>query len=213
MIIKTPGVYQKGLEIEQQIQGIDILPTILDILKIPLSHKIEGTSLISLIENPKRNNITYVIIERTPLWERVMFQGYSFDKQNKSVSSIENYAYSTAEKQARFYDRETIQYIQSKDFLNENDFAIRTNEWKLIYRKSKIFQENYSWWKVLKGEFIDVEEFELYNLKMDPKEQENVINDHPLIAEELKNKLNETLQKFSQEKKTINLERTFQEYF
>ncbi len=213
LLIKNPTIDKKDVIIEQQTQSINILPTILDFLKIPLSHQIEGSSLVPLINGQNKNENEYVFIERTPLWERVMFQGYVLDNKIKSASPEKIYLNSTAERQSKFYNKETIQYIQSGPFLDQKDFAVRTNDWKLIYRKSKLFQEKYSWWKVLGGATAQIKDFELYDLKTDPKEQENVIEKYPSVANDLKEKLNIFIKNFGTGKSAPQLKNTIQEYF
>ncbi len=212
LIIKNPLIKEELKVINKQSQGIDILPTILDFLNISISHNIQGNSLLDLIYNKSQTEEKYVFVERTPLWERTMFQGCLFDKN--VTLPVKTYLCPTAEIQSHFYDTEIVKYIQGNSFYNERDFAIRTNEWKLIYRKSKNFQENYSWWNVLINKTIEVDEFELYNLKSDPLEQKNVIDAYPNISNNLKQKLFEILNEVDNSNKTkFEIQRTIQEYF
>ena len=51
VIINYPGMKVKTNQIGNLVRSIDILPTILDILKIPLRVKVQGKSLLSLIQN------------------------------------------------------------------------------------------------------------------------------------------------------------------
>jgi len=52
LIINNPNIRQQK-RIETQVQSIDIMPTILDILDIPLIENIDGKSLVPLIEGDK----------------------------------------------------------------------------------------------------------------------------------------------------------------
>lgn len=67
--------------------------------------------------------------------------------------------------------------------------AVRTNEWKLIYREDSELLKNISLWGRVSNQSIPISKFELYNLKNDPTEQKNIINDQPLVANQLKQKL------------------------
>ena len=150
LIIKNPGI-PGGKVIDAQVQGIDILPTILDFLNIEIPTQAQGKSIKPLLGNyPPQDFNKYVFLER-PLWEE---------------------RYSLAP---------------------DEDFAVRTNEWKLIYRQSRNVSENISMWGRVINETIPIPEFELYNLKTDPYEQNNLIGKEPQVADELKEKLFEWL--------------------
>ncbi|MBI2134859.1 sulfatase [Candidatus Woesearchaeota archaeon] len=55
LIIRVPGVKTK-IEIEQLAQSIDILPTILDLLKIEIPQQMQGKSLINIRNNDNKKN-------------------------------------------------------------------------------------------------------------------------------------------------------------
>ena len=213
LIIKNPALNKKGVIIEQQTQSINILPTILDFLKIPIAHQIQGSSLIPLINGQNKDENKYIFIERVPLWEKVMFGWFTLNKEKMSESPKVEYFDFIIEKLSKFYTKEIIQYVRSSQFLDQQDFAVRTNDWKLIYRKSKSFQEKYSWWKVLSGVDSQIKDFELYDLKADPKEQENVIEEYPSVADDLKEKLNIFFKKTESDKIIPQVKNTIQEYF
>ncbi len=50
LIIRYPGVNKKGAKINQQVQHVDIIPTVLDFLGIPIAHQAQGKSLVPLLE-------------------------------------------------------------------------------------------------------------------------------------------------------------------
>lgn len=214
LIIKNLGLIKNNLVIENQVQGIDLLPTILDFLNIPKPSQLEGFSLLPLITGKvAKNTKDYIFVERTPLWERVMFQFHNLSKDEEALSKIKTSSNSIKKEIANYYKKETLDLIQSRPYFDQKDVAVRTNNWKLIYRKSKDFQERYSWWNVLSGSIKKIDEFELYDLKSDPSEKENVIEKYPDVAKDLKQKLNDFLKK--QESKKINprLIKPIQEYF
>ena len=214
LIIKNPTSNKKNLVIENQVQSIDLLPTILDFLNIAKPHQIEGSSLVLLAEGKKRkNNTDYIFVERTPLWERVMFQFDDLIKDEKVLNQIKESSNLVKKALTSYYKDETIDLIQGKPFFDQKDVALRTNNWKLIYRRSKDFQEKYSWWNVLSGSIKKMEDFELYNLKSDPAEQENVIEKYPDVAKDLKQKINNFIKKQESKKIIPELKKPIQEYF
>lgn len=118
LIIKFPNTTAMGgKRIIRQVQLIDIMPTILDFLGIPINKEAQGLSLVPLIEG-------------------------------KSVKDDFNrYAYSEA---------------------STNKYALRTNEYKLIYNNGK---------------------FELYDLKEDKMEMNDLSKQMPEIVYELTQRL------------------------
>jgi hypothetical protein len=78
------------------------------------------------------------------------------------------------------------------------DIAVRTNEWKLILRRNKDLLERISWWGFISGRDVSYSEIELYDLKEDLMEQENVAERHPEVVTLLTEKLlewNESIEK------------------
>lgn len=60
LIIKVPSGHDK-IVIEQLVQSIDIMPTILDLVKIPINHESQGTNLLPLINDEKNASINNYI--------------------------------------------------------------------------------------------------------------------------------------------------------
>jgi len=132
LIIFIPGMESK--EINALAQGVDIIPTILDLVGIKTSKQAQGKSLLPIIKDEKED--------------------------------IRKYAFSEG---------------------LSNLFSIRSKEWKYITN----FKGNE----------------ELYNLKQDPGEKENLISTEPEIAYKMKEKLKEHLKTFeniSVNKKRLN---------
>ncbi|MEK7134461.1 MAG: hypothetical protein AAB819_01920 [Patescibacteria group bacterium] len=94
------------------------------------------------------------------------------------------------------------------------DIAIRTPEWKYVLRLSEKRMERISWFQTLIGKRADIPEAELYDLKKDPGEIENVIGEHPDIALSLRAELEEWHKKMLEvSPKTIEHVRWLQPYF
>jgi arylsulfatase A-like enzyme len=184
LMLRFPDNGQSGKRISRQVQGVDILPTILDYLQIPVNHESQGASLMPLI---KGNDSTfkgsdYAFIDRLPWWEYVL-GGWHLEHQS--------------EREAQYTPLEIARMKDYRAQLNNTILgeyppeciAIRTNKWKLIYREKSGLLENISWWNFISGKKFPVDPIELYDLIKDPLEQKNVAKDHPKVVEELKAKL------------------------
>ncbi len=68
LIVYLPNKTNKAKRILQQVQGLDIAPTILDFADIPLSDSLEGKSLKPIFENGSDIS-TEVFFVRVPSWE------------------------------------------------------------------------------------------------------------------------------------------------
>jgi len=187
-IIRFPGNEFGGKRISSQTQGIDIMPTLLDYLDIPINHEAQGISFMPYIESSRSeeiNEYTYTI--RTPLWEYLLFRKKDkvtpYTRTFKATSPLENQKLLLYyEKIQKYLDRYDPQYPPY-------DIAIRTNDWKLILRRDKFLLENISWWSFVSGKKIEIDEIELYDLKKDPFEQKNISSQRPDIVAKLKGKL------------------------
>lgn len=167
LMIKIPG-FSGGL-ISEMISAIDIMPTLIEILGISNPSNIDGKSFFAylnknLVLEPFRK---YVFVERTPLWEHVI---EAMSEKSPQFKWLDDFFRLDAENHFR-------------------DLAIRTKDWKLIYRESREIQKDYSWWGRLTGQTINIPEFELYDLKHDPGETKNVIDQYPEIAQALQSEL------------------------
>lgn len=127
LIIRLPGVIPQGAVVTNLVGHIDIMPTILNILNIPVGDVImQGISLMPLLN--KKNNASYHVRDNG---------------------------------------------LFSESYLGEK-IAVRTKEWKFV--------EKYD---LNIGSFFD----ELYNLKRDPKETDNISDRFPDKVMFFKNRL------------------------
>lgn len=134
LIFYLPGL-KNGFKKGNLVQNIDIMPTVLDLLGIPISHQIQGISLREIMEN-KKNALT-----------------------NKYVLS---YTYGL--------------------------LSIRLKRWKLIVRLNNDLFDSNSRLEDVKS-FLDKDMLfkkELFDLKRDPYERNNLILKKPRIAKYLK---------------------------
>lgn len=128
--------------INDLVQQTDFMPTILDLLGIPIPGGLQGRSLLPLIQgkpNDKPQSVNPNIEQETIFCESIL-GGYQ----------------STTE----------MEQIKPR--------CIRTKEWKLIYTNG-----------------LNGGKYELYDLKNDPKEEKNVAEKNPEMAEELKKRLSQ----------------------
>jgi len=54
LIFYQPKIFKESKAISQRVRHIDIMPTVLDILRVKVPKEVQGRSLVSLIENPKK---------------------------------------------------------------------------------------------------------------------------------------------------------------
>ncbi|GAM09275.1 iduronate 2-sulfatase [Geobacter sp. OR-1] len=184
LTMRFPDNSQAGKRISRQVQGIDILPTILDYLQIPINHESQGASLMPLIKGDEAGfkGSEYAFIDRLPWWEYVL-GGWHLEHQS--------------EREAQYTPLEIAKMKDYRNLLNKTILgeyppeciAVRTNKWKLILREKSNLLENISWWNFISGKKFPVDSIELFDLDKDPMEQKNVAKDHPKVVEQLKAKL------------------------
>ncbi len=160
LIIKFPQ--SKGVRSDDLISGVDILPSILETLGIKYG-KSDGISFLKTINNNNSLKRKEVYLSRTPLWE--------------TIRTVSNYF----PKRLELWDTDPLKHFQ--------DYAIRDDRWKLIHRKARNIEKQYSWYSFLSGEPIDRDEYELYDIKSDPTEQHNIYRGHEKESKYLLDKL------------------------
>jgi arylsulfatase A-like enzyme len=184
LIMRFPQGEYSGKRITEQVQGIDIMPTVLSYLDIPVNHESQGNSLLPLIQGDKVAPASeFAFIDRTPWWEYTLSKWY-LELQNARGTQF------TPVEEARLDEyQKMLKATFDKLGYPPGDIAIRSNDWKLIVRKNKELLEKVSWWGFITGKKQHVEEMELYDLKNDPGEKKNVVMDHPDVVARLKKKL------------------------
>ncbi len=126
LILWNPRFLPQGKIINQQVQNIDIMPTIFDLLNLDINIPVEGKSLLGLI-------------------------------QDRQTQPPREYAFSDT----------TLGGFQSTEEQEQGRIrSIRTEHWKLIH--------NYTPKRNI---------YLLFDLKKDPLETEDVIKEHPQIAQ------------------------------
>jgi len=187
LLIKFPGNKFRGKRIFHQVQGIDIVPTLLDYLQIPLDESFQGRSVTALIKNTDVSQINeFAYTSRIPLWEFVLsryllewYQMIAMPQVFTKIESKKHYPEMLKEYFGTFPEYRYPPY----------DIAIRTNRWKLLWRKDPALQEKISWWGFISGKNISRKEIELYDLTQDPFERTDVAAAYPEVAAMLKEKL------------------------
>lgn len=193
LIMKFPNSEYGGKKIPEQVQGIDIMPTILNYLEIPVNHEAQGVSLLPLIQGNKDIlSSDFTFIDKLPWWE------FTLSKWYMELQNAKGFRFSPVEETRLIEYRKTLQETFDRLGYPPGDIAIRSNKWKLIARKNKELFEKVSWWGFITGRKQHIEEFELYDLINDPGEKKNVVRDHPQLVTKLKKKLfewDESIQK------------------
>ena len=89
LIIKWPGARQKGVRVSHLVQHVDVAPTILDMVGIPLSDSMEGKSLVSYV-NEKSGEPIYPFLV-TEECTRMMKWGLRTDQYKYILSREQDY--------------------------------------------------------------------------------------------------------------------------
>ena len=126
LIMRGPGL-PSGRRVEEQVQNVDILPTVLDLLDIPVSASIQGQSLVQLIT------------------------GGDFSER------------------PAFTETTPGGYQATSEMMETRIRAMRTRKWKLIHTHGP-----------------GVDEYELYDLSLDPLERKDVAKAHPEVLAEMR---------------------------
>ena len=161
LLVYVPGL-KGNKKISSLASGVDVLPTVLNLIGTSVPNSLQGKSLAPLIkgsETDGQRKVAY--LERIPLWEEAVLN----IKQSLMLRGI------------------------NVSSTHDEDIAIRTDQWKYILRLSKDRLQVISWWQYISGQSLVFPDAELYDLKNDPGETKNVINEHPDIANQLQTQL------------------------
>lgn len=183
LLILSPKI-TTGTKIETLVSGVDVLPTVLELMGLASPNQVQGQSLVPLFCDKQTNENRAVFIERNPLWEETIVAKYLL--QNRGINIGEE---------------------------RHQDVAIRTKNWKYIWRMSKAQMEKISWWAALSGQKISIPEAELYNLTDDQMESKNVVDKFPDVAQNLKKQLEQWFSVVNGKAPAQKLLPGIQEYF
>jgi len=182
-LVRLPKGDKGGTRIKEQVQGVDMVPTILDYLEIPQDHGLQGKSLLPLIREEKGATGTeYAFIDRIPWWEHTLSRWY-LEFKNSQVN------YPEEERSPISSYSKMLKGAFPPGSYPPGDMAIRTKEWKLIIRKNPRLLEKVSWYAFITGKELLYGDLELYDLQADPLETTNVVDKHPEVVAKLKAKL------------------------
>jgi arylsulfatase A-like enzyme len=150
MVVLDPKLRTEGLRISEVTEGVDLAPTVLDLLGLPPIQDIDGVSLVSALEQGHGDPQRTAIVERVPLWEDIFRHKAAMpDEFTELVSARLD--------QGVWLDR-----------------AIRDRRYKLIHRTARTVEAEVSWYGYLTGRPPQRPEWELYDLTVDPTEQANI---------------------------------------
>ncbi|HZV81996.1 MAG TPA: sulfatase-like hydrolase/transferase, partial [Geobacteraceae bacterium] len=184
LLVRFPGGEYGGRRVREQVQGLDVMPTILGYLDIPLPHDAQGGNLMPLVRKTKgAKGSEQVFIDRLPWWE------YTLSTWYLDMQSARGKEFTPAETDKLATYRRLLQESFATLGYPPGDIAVRTPEWKLIVRKNRQLLEKVSWWGFITGTPQHFADLELYDLKNDPLERTNVAADHPDVVSRLQREL------------------------
>lgn len=119
LIIRHPGLNKRTGRIDTQVQHIDIMPTILDFLGIPVNHEAQGKSLVPLIEGKAKADFNKFVysncfksnVVRTNIWKLIDvrqagkgFELYNLQKDPTEQNNLIRYKPEIADRLKRKLD-------------------------------------------------------------------------------------------------------------
>jgi arylsulfatase A-like enzyme len=184
LMVRFPGQELGGRRVTEQVQAIDIMPTLLDYLQIPVPHEAQGMSLMPFLRGDRSAAPEeFAYIDRLPWWEYTLDKWYLEFKRSQGAP----FAQSEQEKLPAYRDLLTRNFAELG--YPPGDIAIRTNDWKLILRKNPALLQKVSWPGFLAGREPEISEVELYDLKKDPGETKNIAPANQEVVKRLREKL------------------------
>jgi arylsulfatase A-like enzyme len=186
LLFRLPKGERGGRRIKAQVRSLDVTPTILSYLGIPLPHDSQGESLLPLIMGDKgARGSAKVYIDRLPWWE------YTLSRWYLEMQSASGREFSAAEQNALPAYRKELRDSFAALAYPPGDIAVRTDRWKLILRQQHTLLGKVSWWRFITGKPKDYAAVELYDLSSDPLERNNVADRYPAVVAELTGPLKE----------------------
>lgn len=116
LIINTPSI-SKGMQIDQRVRSIDVMPTILDLLGIKIEIPMRGNSLLPLIQNPKGESEDRPIIAISKIDKTVIVGNYKYIDQRYVQRIIKKYPVNKLHEE--LYDLKSDP-LELKNIFNEN---------------------------------------------------------------------------------------------
>jgi arylsulfatase A-like enzyme len=153
-------------KVDTIVRDVDLMPTILGMLDLPVPGKIDGVSLLPLLVG-KNKTLNLSAFAETGIWFSDTAEGFYQEKRIyypdiTSLGKIDN-----------SYNNEVVIKEEYRPLIiTAKHRMLRTKDYKLIYMPTP------------KGII-----FELYDLKNDPSETRNIVNRHKEIMEKLKKQL------------------------
>ena len=164
-VVLDPQHAAKGVRVTEQVEGVDLAPTLLDLLGLEPMEGTDGQSFAQALADGKGDPDRLAFFERIPLWEDIFRHRTQMPKGYvEGVNAV-------------------------LDGIRPRDTGVRTSRWKLLHRSARDIEAQVSWWGFLSGTPPERAEWELYDLQADPDEQVNVADQHPEVVEELKAEL------------------------
>lgn len=183
LLVHFPAGAYGGKRIKEQVQGIDLVPTILDYLGIPADQQMQGKSLLPLAKGEAGATGTeYAFIDRIPWWEHTLSRWY-LEFKGDQVN------YPQEERTAIHAYGEKLRRLFPPNSYPPNDIAIHTPRWKLVLRKQARLQGEVSWYSYITARQLSFAELALFDLKADPRETTNVADRYPEVVADLKARL------------------------
>jgi len=148
-----------GKQVSSLASSVDVLPTILNLVGTSTGSATQGKSLAPILKGTEKDG------ERNEIYiERVPLweEAVLLPGQSTGILAADSGA---------------------------KDIAIRTDKWKYILRLANKREEEISVWAKLTGIPAKIPPAELYDLKNDPKEAKNVVDQNPEVAAQLKKQL------------------------
>lgn len=165
LMVLSPRRRKEGVRVAAQVEGVDLAPTLLDLLGVRPLNGALGRSVSDWIVAGKGEDDRPAFTQRLPLWEDIF--RYRADMPEAYTAQIDP-----------ILDRAVY-----------GDTGLRTLKWKLLHRRAREIEASVSWWTWLSGRPLNRPEWELYDLEADPNELVNVAEREPAVVAELSARL------------------------
>ena len=165
LLVINPHHKAEAVRVAEQVEGVDLAPTLLDVLDLPPMADTDGSSFKRALATGVGDPDRVTFFQRMPLWEDI------FRHRTKMPQR---------------YVEKIMPILDEKIY---GDTGLRTSRWKLIHRQARKIEAKVSWYEHLTKRLVIRPEWELYDLEADPMEMTNVASSHPEVAAELQAKL------------------------